>query len=460
MLRRFSNPVSVFMLVLSVTLAGVAPTSAQTSTVARSDIPDTPAGAQLEWALEQVNNGGTSLTERRIEDRFAPEFLAGLPPAQIIDVLRYYVAPAGPMDIARFEGGVTNERANALLSTPSRLWRVTLSVEPGDPHRINELYCEPAVAPGAPGTSTRSWSSIKNRFSTLAPQTSFIAAEITGDGCSPLARVNADEPLAIASSFKVYVLGELADQVDHGQAAWDELLEINPDLISLPNGEMRYQSAGEEFPLSHYAEQMISNSDNTATDHLIGRLGREAVEQSFASMGHDHPELNTPLLMTREWFAIKMRFSDRDIRRYKLAGEETRREIIQNMAIPNANTLAEWEPWLAFRAIDTIEWFASASDICDAMTSLHQIGQRDDMAPVLNALSLQPGITFDPDDWAYVGYKGGYETGVRSDVWLLQRTDGRWFVMAGIINNTQAEIDHYGLTGLMIASADLLSRTE
>ena len=82
------------------------------------------------------------------------------------------------------------------------------------------------------------------------------------------------------------------------------------------------------------------------------------------------------------------------------------------------------------------------------------------MAPVLNALSLQPGITFDPADWSYVGYKGGYETGVRSDVWLLQRNDGRWFVLAGIVNNYQAEIDHYGHTNLMIAAADLLARAE
>jgi beta-lactamase class A len=205
---------------------------------------------------------------------------------------------------------------------------------------------------------------------------------------------------------------------------------------------------------------MISQSDNTATDHLIDRLGREAVEESFASMGHSHPELNTPLLMTREWFAIKMRFSDRDIHRYELAGEATRREIIQEMAIPNAATLAEWEPWLAFRAIDTIEWFASATDLCTAMASLLETARHEGMQPVLDALSLQPGITFDPAVWSYVGYKGGYETGVKSDVWLLQRVDGRWFVMAGIINNIQAEIDGYGFTDLMIAAADLLARTE
>jgi len=460
MMRKLNNPIAACILVAVVILAGIAPLSAQTSTVARIAIPDTPAGVQLAWALEQVNDGGGGLTERRIEQRFAPEFLSGLSPSQVIDVFRYYVGPAGPMEVARFEGGVTDERANALLSTGAGLWRVALSVESDDPYRIDELFFEPASAPGAPGTPARSWSSLKNRFSKLASQTSFIAAEITSDGCVPIARVNAEDPLAIASSFKIYVLGELAVQVEQDRAAWDEPLPIDSSLISLPNGEMRYQPAGEEFPLSHFADEMISHSDNTATDHLIARLGREEVEQSFASMGHAHPELNTPLLMTREWFAIKLRFSDRDIRRYQQAGEETRREIIQTMAIPNAATLAEWEPWLAFRAIDTIEWFASAADLCHAMANLHQISQGEDMGHVLNALSLEPGITFNPVDWNYVGYKGGYETGVRSDVWLLQRADGRWFAMAGIINNLYAEINHYGLSDLMIAAAELLARTD
>jgi len=79
------------------------------------------------------------------------------------------------------------------------------------------------------------------------------------------------------------------------------------------------------------------------------------------------------------------------------------------------------------------------------------------MEPVLNALSLQPGLTLDPDVWTYVGYKGGYEAGVKSDVWLLQRTDGRWFVIAGIINNQTAEIDGPGMASVMVSAAALLA---
>jgi beta-lactamase class A len=439
-------------------LSGTIPAASQTSTVPIPSIPDTPAGEQLAWTLEQINTSGERLTERRVEQRFAPDYLLALPAPQVIDVFRFYVGPAGPMEIARFEGGVTQTRAIALLSSPGGYWRVTLSVEEGAEHRIDGLLFEPVYLPPPAGTAARSWSSLKHRFAKLAPQTSFIAAEVTGSGCEPLARVEAGTPLAIASSFKLYVLGELARQVTEGQASWDELLPFDSALVSLPNGEMRYSSPGDAFPLAHYAEQMIARSDNTATDHLIARLGREEVEASFARMGHASPELNVPLLMTREWFAIKMRFSDRDIRRYELATTEKRRELIQSLVQPQAATLSEFEPWLAFRALDSIEWFASAADLCTALASLLETSRQPGMQPVLDVLSLEPGIRFDPAIWTYVGYKGGYETGVKSDAWLLQRADGRWFVMAGIINDHYAEIDGWGMADLMIAAADLLSR--
>ncbi|MGE3797899.1 MAG: serine hydrolase [Thermomicrobiales bacterium] len=431
--------------------------AAQPSSTESPSIPPTPAGEQLAWALEQVNAQGTGLTPLRIERHFAPIFLSGITPEQLISVFQLYVGPAGPMSVARFEGGVTDTRANALLSTPSGYWRVALSVDESEDHRINGLYFQPAWIPSEFAEPPDTWSGLKQQFQELAPRSGFYAAELTGNGCDPLARVNPEEPLAIASAFKLYVLGELARQVQAGDAQWDEPLAFDPSLVSLPNGDMRYAAPGELFPLVTWAEQMMAQSDNTATDHLIARLGRENVEASFMSMGHASPELNTPLLMTREWFAIKMRLSDRQIRRYELATSETRRQMLQTLVQPQAATLAEWEPWPAFRAIDSIEWFASPHDLCLAMASLLELSKQAGMEPVLNAMSLQPGITFDPEDWSYVGYKGGYEAGVKSDVWLLQRSDGRWFALVGVINDLSAEIDGYGMSDVMTAAASLLA---
>ncbi|MBX3072204.1 MAG: serine hydrolase [Thermomicrobiales bacterium] len=446
---------------VSLLLLGQLPgAAAQSPTSSDPAIPSTPAGIQLEWALDQVNTLAAGLTAERVVEQFDPLFLTGITPEQLIDVFRFYVGPAGPLQVARFEGGVTDQRANALLAGPAGYWRVALSVDTGPAHRINGLYFQPVWLPGSTVDPSANWSDLKRRFDALAPRTGFFAAEITDGSCDPLARVHPDEELAIASSFKLYVLGELAHQVSLGAASWDELLAADPELVSLPNGDMRYAAAGDRFPLVKWAEQMIAQSDNTATDHLIARLGRTAVETAFGRMGHAHPELNQPLLMTREWFAIKMRLSDDDLTRYLSATVEDRRSLLETMVQPQAATLAEWELWPAFRAIDTIEWFASAADLCNAVLDLWKLSAEPEMAPVLNTLSLQPNITFDPGVWSYVGYKGGYEAGVKSDVWLLERADGRWFVLAGIINNPLTEIDGYGMADVMVAAAGLLAATE
>lgn len=453
--RAFPVPAMLLLaLILLVSSAGTI--GAQTSNTDTVPIPSTAAGEQLQWVLEQVNTSGQSLTPLRLERRFAPYFLSGITSEQLIAVFQSYVGPAGPMNVVRFEGGVTNARANALLTSPGGYWRVSLSVDASPEHLIDGLYFQPAWTPVA-SSVPETWSDLKQQFLRLAPQTGFYAAELTGDGCAPVARVHPEEPLAIASAFKLYVMGELARQVEAGTASWDELMAFDPGLVSLPNGDMRYATPGDSFPLATWAEQMIAQSDNTATDHLINRLGRQHVEEAFIRMGHAQPELNLPLLMTREWFAIKMRLTDREIRRYELATTETRRELLETLVQPQAATLAEWEPWPAFRAIDAIEWFASPQDLCLAAAHLLEMSAHPGGEHILNALSLQPGMTFDPALWSYVGYKGGYEAGVKSDVWLLQRSDGRWFVLAGIINDPTSEIDGYGMADVMVAAATLLA---
>ena len=88
---------------------------------------------------------------------------------------------------------------------------------------------------------------------------------------------------------------------------------------------------------------------------------------------------------------------------------------------------------------------------------MHRIGQTAGYEPVHDAFSMNPGIAFDSRTWAYVGYKGGYETGVKSDVWLLQRADGRWFVMAVIINDPKKEIRGIELWQYMVPTTKLLA---
>lgn len=423
-------------------------------------IPESAAGEQLAWALAQVNGSAASLTERELKRHFVAAFLDVLPAPDLLGVFRSYLAPYGPMALARFEGPIDGTRIRAILTTPAADWRVTIGIDPAEPDRINELFFEPVVLPAPLPKTIASWNPLERRLAAIAPDVSFFAAEIEGDQMRPLYRVTRDRTLSVASSFKLYVLAELGRQIETGAATWDEPLAIRDDLRSLPNGDMRMEPEGATFPLRHFAERMIAASDNTATDHLITRLGREQVEAAFSAFGHARPERNQPLLLTREWFAMKLRLAPAEIDAYLAGDVAAKRAFLAERIAPEAATLSEVEEWPGAYYIDAIEWFASTTDLCTVMARLHGMGSRNGFGPIHDALSLNPGIPFDARTWAYVGYKGGYETGVKSDVWLLQRGDGRWFTLAAIINDPTQEIDGYGLWQLMMPAVELLARHE
>src|SRR5207253_3230121 len=82
----------------------------------------------------------------------------------------------------------------------------------------------------------------------------------------------------------------LGQAVVDGKIKWDDQLPIKTEYKSLPTGTLQAQPEGKTFAVSEYADNMISISDNTATDHLIHHLGRMAVEEYMKSL-HDKPEV-------------------------------------------------------------------------------------------------------------------------------------------------------------------------
>jgi len=418
-------------------------------------IPQTPLGEQLRWTLDRVNQGSASTAD--VRNHVAGRFLTNYPAKYLIGDFKS-LGTIAPMFIGRFEGPVTGDHLSAVLVTAGgQDWRLTLGIDHGRMHKIDILYFQPLYLPSHVKNPPKSFKGLNARVEKVAPKAGFIAAEVKDGQCLPLTPgFNADQPLAIASSFKLYVLGELARQIQAGEASWDEPLALRDDWKSLPSGDYVYQPAGSVYTLEQFAEEMISQSDNTATDHLIFRLGRENIERNFAAMGLAKPELDTPLVATREWFAMRIRFSDKNRQRYVDASVGTRRRILEKDADPAANTLTLDELWPGPKWSQSIEWFASPSDLCRAVAYLQNAAQQPGMSAIYDALSINPGLNFNAATWRYVGFKEGYETGVKSMVWLLQRADGRWFTIAAIINDPAKEIDGQTLSQLMLTATEIL----
>lgn len=302
------------------------------------------------------------------------------------------------------------------------------------------LVASSSLVQAAPGQME--WSALDTRLQSLSASSNLLVAEFRGNSCETIHGRDQDQTLAIASTFKLYVLGELARQVQLGEASWDEQLALTDELRSMPSGDYAYVPAGTRVTLRQLAEAMIWQSDNTATDHLINRLGRENVQRAFQAYGHGDPSLNSPLLLTKEMFGIKMSQSAEWMSTWKAAPEDVQVQMLVETIDPmRINPTGGWGLWNGPTAIDGIEWFASADDLCRATATLWSMGAQTALEPVRQILTgNRYGLT-DTSTWPRAGYKGGYEAGVVNMTFVLERNDGRVFFVSAGYNDPVRVVD-------------------
>ena len=280
------------------------------------------------------------------------------------------------------------------------------------------------------------WKQIDRALNRLAAEGNLLVAEVVDGACTPAHGWRANARLAIASTFKLYVLAELARQIETGEAAWDERYPIQDAYRSMPSGDLAYAPEGTMVTLERYAMGMIAQSDNTATDHLIARLGRLNVEAAFARLGHGAPELNTPLLLTRELFAIKMRQPDGWMDDYARAGDAQQRSMLAHDIDPmRLDPYGGWGRWNGPTSIDGIEWFASADEVCGVLARLYEQSREPELAPLRDILFSNPGGVALDRAWREIGFKAGYEAGVVNLTWLVERKDARVFIVTVGLND-------------------------
>ena len=100
------------------------------------------------------------------------------------------------------------------------------------------------------------------------------------------AKLNPNIVLPAASTIKIPILLVALNMVDTGQLSWNELLELNKNVVAGGAGWMAYQPLGKRFPIHEVATEMIRVSDNTATNLLIQRIGGiQTLNEKFKELG-------------------------------------------------------------------------------------------------------------------------------------------------------------------------------
>ena len=110
--------------------------------------------------------------------------------------------------------------------------------------------------------------------------------------------------------------------------------------------------------------------------------------------------------------------------------------VLKELADKPLPSAAEMQ-WSKPIAIDRLEWFASAADLCRLMAWFDK--QHDSAA--LDILAINPGVHPADDRFDYVGYKGGSESGVLNMTWLLHATSGHRYALSASWNDATHDVD-------------------
>ncbi|HEY7138311.1 MAG TPA: serine hydrolase [Acidimicrobiia bacterium] len=252
-----------------------------------------------------------------------------------------------------------------------------------------------------------------------------------------------------ASQFKLFVLGALARQIATGRISWDQTLTVQDAVKSLGNGpgSLQFAPAGTVVSVEEVATKMISISDNTAADMLIGLVGRKNVEAQVRRWT-THVSADRPFLTTREMFLLHYVPGLAD--RYLATPRHQRDAFLASSVdpLPLSDILPGLSP--APRYVDRIEWFASPGDICGAFAGLQRLSRNPRLSPLSTVLSYEVGgIGLDPSVWPAVWFKGGSEPGVLTLGWLATNRHGETFVVEAMVSNPGVALSTTSITDLV-----------
>jgi len=274
--------------------------------------------------------------------------------------------------------------------------------------------------------------SLEDSLRALRSSSGILSYVIIEEGRSERAALNASEPLAVGSAFKLAVMNALYDEVMDGHLHYSDVVPLKPEWKSLPSGILRTWPNETPITLATYAAQMISISDNTAADALVQLVGPDALRP--------YARRNQPFLTTRQMFTLKS-VPGTDERAAYLAATtpETRAVVLKQvdaLPLPTVDQLLT-EPQLS------IEWHYDVRELCRLMSRVGDI-------PLM---SINPGVG-EPAMYRHIAFKGGSDTGVINLTTMVTTHRGTKVCFSATLNDPTRQVNESAFT---IAYSGVLS---
>lgn len=407
------------------------PLAAQAPAQAGAMVEQTPIESRADQAVAVLNG---ALTPEAV---FTEGFLKAVSPAQLKALSASLTAQFGPAVQVSVLAPRDGTRAAIEIRFERGIAKGGIAIDPGEENRVSELVFTSvdtlAMADDTPDKIAADLAALPGRVNAwFGPL----------NGGSPVIGINTDTPLALGSSFKLYVLAAVAEDVRAGHRKWTDVVPLTEK--SYPSGQLQEWPEGSPVTLHTLASLMISISDNTATDQLIAVLGKERILNLMAESRHSDPGANDPFLTTRQLFELKA--SNLETLTNWRGGEPVIQAAIEIAIADNRPNLDRINAAFASgpKALD-IEWFASPADLAKLLAHMRETADPEAFDIMAISPSATPAIKA---NWDYIGFKGGSEPGVLNLTWLLRDKAGRDHILTLGWNNPAAVLDEGKLEGI------------
>lgn len=106
--------------------------------------------------------------------------------------------------------------------------------------------------------------------------------------------INASKIYATASIIKIPVLIDVFKSIEAGQISLDDKIPLTEYYRTEGSGSLQFKARNSEYTIDELAERMITESDNSATNMLIAKVGSMTdVNQMIRDWGLKHTQVNT-----------------------------------------------------------------------------------------------------------------------------------------------------------------------
>ena len=390
-------------------------------------VPASPVGKQLGWLLD-AEAGRVPVAAPEFLAHFDAAFRAKVGAAELIHTLSS-LGPAGASVTLVQLSDVEPDSLQAVVQIGSAGYKITLTVDRSG--LVSNLFFSSAAS------TLRTWAQIESELATVAPGVSFLAARVNANGtCTTVHSVLAATPRPLGSMFKLFILGAIANAVREHRISWSQKVTVAAAIKTRGSGTLQNLPDGTTLTVEQVAVKMISVSDNTGADLLLKLVGRAAVEAQVRAWAAT-PSLDVPFLTASEMFALKYADYPARANHYLSLNAAQRAAYLATTAdaVPSSAERAATAP----RDINSIEWFASADDLCRAFSGLARLNAEPGLSPLNTILSTNNlGIGLNKGAWPTVWYKGGSEPGVLTMGFLARDSHGHSFAVIALTENPRS----------------------